>query len=231
MNQIYGLRYKTRPARGEPTGALVLLHGRGADESDLLGLIDGLDPERQWVGITPRGPLSLEPPGPLGSGLSSGAHWYRSAKLGYPDPETFEQGYARLDSWLRSLPAATGVAWEKTVLGGFSQGAVMAYGAGLGAGRPSPAGILALSGFIPSVPGFELDLETRRGLPVAVGHGSVDPVIPVQFARRAVDRLRAAELAVTYRESAMGHAVDPDFVVSLRAWLAGLAPKAATQVS
>ena len=71
----------------------------------------------------------------------------------------------------------TGVPWQQTVLGGFSQGAVMAYALGLGPARPSPAAIIALSGFIPTLTGFDR-AEYPPGLPVAIGHGSLDPVIP-----------------------------------------------------
>ena len=73
------------------------------------------------------------------------------------------------------------------MLGGFSQGGVMSYALGLGAGRPRPAGIMALSSFIPTVDGFELGDAT--GLPVAIGHGTYDPVIGVEFGREARDRL------------------------------------------
>ena len=96
----------------------------------------------------------------------------------------------------------------------------MSYALGLGAGRPGPAGILALSGFIPTVDGFALDIETVAGLPVAIGHGSYDPVIPVEFGRDARDRLTAARADVTYRESPMPHAIEPGFVRELPEWLA-----------
>ena len=91
--------------------------------------------------------------------------------------ETFEM----LTGWLDAFAENVGVPWERTVIGGFSQGAVMSYALALGAGRPSPAGLLAMSGFIPEVEGFDLDLE-RPGLPIAITHGTLDPVIPVEFA-------------------------------------------------
>ncbi|MDP8944163.1 MAG: hypothetical protein M3N16_08615 [Actinomycetota bacterium] len=131
------LVHRVRPAAAEPAGALVLLHGRGTSEEDLFALLDALDPERRLVGVAPRGPLSL-PPG--------GAHWYVVRRVGFPDPETFHATYARAAAWLDALPAALGAPIERTVLGGFSQGAVMSYALGLGRGRPAPAGILALSG-------------------------------------------------------------------------------------
>jgi phospholipase/carboxylesterase len=210
MSASPALPHELRPAREDPEGALVLLHGRGTDERDLFPLIDELDPEGRLVGITPRGPLSL-PPG--------GAHWYVVERVGFPHASSFHQSYALLAGWLEALPQATGVPWSRTVMGGFSQGAVMSYALGLGAGRPSPAGILALSGFIPTVPGFELDLEGHAGLPVAIGHGTFDPVIGVEFGRSARERLEAAGLRVTYREYPLPHAVDPRFLAELRPWL------------
>ena len=188
----------------------MLLHGRGTDEFDLLPLFDELDPERRLVGLTPRGPLSL-PPG--------GAHWYIVRRVGFPDPPTFRDSYARLSEWLDALPDALGVSGERIVLGGFSQGAVMSYALGLGAGRPAPAGIIALSGFIPTVEGFQPDLLQREGLQVAIGHGSHDPVIRVEFAREARRRLEAAGLDVLYRESPMFHSIDPVFLHVLQNWL------------
>jgi phospholipase/carboxylesterase len=199
------LQYRERPAAGEPEGLLALFHGRGADEHDLFPLLDVLDPERRLHGVTPRGPLSL-PPG--------GAHWYVVREVGYPDPSTFLPTYARAAEWLDGL----GFAPERTVLGGFSQGAVMAYSLGLGSGRPKPAAIVALSGFIPTVEGFELDLGPP--LPrVAIGHGTYDPVIEVGWGRKARALLEQAGADVTYRESPLPHAIDPRFLASLAGWI------------
>lgn len=211
------LTHLTRPAAGTPQGALVLLHGRGTDERDLLPLADALDPERRLVAVTPRGPWTF--PG------QPGAHWYLVRRVGFPDEETFAPTYERLAAWLDALPEALGVPWEHTVLGGFSQGAAMSYALGLGPGRPTPAGILALSGFLPSVPGFEPALHGRDGFPVALGHGGADPVIPVDFAHEARERLLAAGAELLYRETpGMGHTIDPAFVPELRAWLAARTP-------
>jgi phospholipase/carboxylesterase len=190
---------------GEPAGALVLLHGRGADEFDLEPLLDVLDPERRLVGVLPRGPLML-PPG--------GAHWYVVPRVGFPDPNTFWPTYELASEWLDGL----GVPHDRIVLGGFSQGAVMSYVLALGRGRPRPAGIIALSGFIPAVEGFELDLTPP--LPrVAIGHGTYDDVIGVDFGRQAKSVLEEAGADVVYRESPIGHAIDPRFVLDLRAWI------------
>jgi len=196
------LDHLVRPAAGEPEGALILLHGRGVDEHDLFPLLDLLDPKRRLVAYTPGGPLSL-PPG--------GRHWYAVPRVGHPDPQTFFGSLERLEAFVD----ATGVPLDRTVLGGFSQGTAMSYALGLRAGRPRPAALVALSGFIPTVPGFEPDLASRAGLPVAIGHGTRDPIIPVDFAHDARDRLQAAGADVTYHESPVGHTIDPRFLATL----------------
>ena len=85
------------------------------------------------------------------------------------------------------------------MLGGFSQGCVMALALGLGVGRPRPVAICGFSGFIPVVDGWELDVE-RPLPPVALGHGTFDPVIPVEFGRAARDQLLAAGAELLYEE-------------------------------
>lgn len=200
----------SRPAAGEPDGLLVLFHGRGADEADLYPLLDLLDPDRRLLGVTPRGPLRL-PPG--------GAHWYAVQEIGYPDPGTFAPTYARASAWLDALAAESGVPPGRTLLGGFSQGSVMAYALGLGRTRPRPAGIVALSGFLPTVPGLDLTLEPP--LPrIAIGHGALDPVISVEWGRRARDILEDAGVDVRYEESPLlGHGIDPALLEALVPWV------------
>ena len=194
---------RERPAEGEALGALVLFHGRGADENDLFPLLDVLDPERRLHGYTPRGPLSL-PPG--------GAHWYIVPRVGYPDRDTFLGSYAAVADWLDELP------YERVVLGGFSQGCVMALSLALGAGRPRPLAVCGFSGFIPVVDGWEADLSSVP--PVAYGHGIYDPVIPVEFGRRVRDTLTAAGGELLYEEYPLNHTLDPEFLVAVRDWLA-----------
>jgi phospholipase/carboxylesterase len=199
------LTVRVREAAGEPEGVLVLFHGRGADEHDLVPLLDVLDPERRFVGLTPRGPLSL-PPG--------GAHWYAVREIGYPDPSTFLPTYALVGEWLDGL----GFSPERTILGGFSQGAVMSYALSLGRGRPRPASVLALSGFVPTVEGFDLDLDPP--LPrYAIGHGTLDPVIRVEWGRRARTLLEEAGAEVRYAEYPLPHAIHPGFLLQVRNWL------------
>ena len=205
-----GLTDRLRPPAGEPAGALVLLHGRGADEHDLFPLLDILDPDRRLLGATARGPLSL-PPG--------GAHWYAIRAIGFPDPDTFHSTFPRLTGWLDDLLGAYGIGHERLVLGGFSQGTVMSYAAALGEGRPAPAGIVGLSGFIPTVDRLSIDLAERSGLRAAIGHGTADPVIGVEWGRDAHRRLAEAGADVLYEEHPGGHGIDPSFLTKLPAWV------------
>jgi phospholipase/carboxylesterase len=207
-----GLIARTRPAAGEPAGALVLFHGRGADEHDLFSLLDALDPERRLVGATPRGPLSL-PPG--------GAHWYELGGIGTPERETFSASYAAGSAWLEGFLSERGVGYDRVVLGGFSQGGVMAYSLGLGSGRPRPGAIVAFSSFVPTVDGFEFDLSPPLP-PVAIGHGTLDPVIEVEWGRRARALLENAGAEVLYRETPMFHQIDPEFVREVAGWLSSI---------
>jgi phospholipase/carboxylesterase len=197
------MKVAERPAAGDAEGALVLFHGRGADEHDLLPLLDAIDPGRRLDGFCPRGPLAL-PPG--------GAHWYVVARVGYPDPPSFAEGFAAVAGFVDSLPH------ERIVLGGFSQGAVMSLAVGRGGGRPCPAAIVAFSGFIPEVEGWELATEEPFP-PIALAHGTYDPVISVEFGRRARERLEAAGADVLYRESPIQHSIDPQVVAEVRPWL------------
>jgi phospholipase/carboxylesterase len=203
------LTARIRPAAGEPEGALVLFHGRGADERDLFPLLDALDPERRLVGATPRGPLSL-PPG--------GAHWYALGGIPTPEPTTFCSSFRAAAEWLEEFLSEHELGYERLVLGGFSQGGVMSYSLGLGSGRPRPAALTVFSSFLPVVEGFELDLSPPLP-PVAIGHGTLDQVIEVDWGRRARERLENAGAEVLYRETPMFHQIDPGFVREVSAWL------------
>jgi phospholipase/carboxylesterase len=205
------LQYQERPAAGQPEGLLVLHHGRGADQHDLLPLADVYDPDRRLHVVTPQAPLRL--PG------APGYHWYVVPRVGYPEPESFEATRATLAAFQEELWERTGLTAARTVLGGFSQGTVMSYAMALSGDRPAPAGVVALSGFIPSVEGWEPQLAGRESMRVLISHGRLDPVIPVQFAQRARDMLQAGGLTVDYREFDGGHNIDPRDIPRQAAWL------------
>ena len=204
------LEYRQRPSAGEPAGDLFLMHGRGADEHDLFPLLDLLDPQQRLSGFTPGGPLRL-PPG--------GKHWYAVPRVGYPDPATFAEGYGALTSFIDEQHPD----WNSTILGGFSQGTVMSYAVALDDRRTLPAGVIALSGFIPTVDNWAMR-EDLKGFPVVISHGVQDPVISVEFARDARQKLEAAGADVTYHEHPGGHHIDPRFLAGLPAWIERVVP-------
>jgi phospholipase/carboxylesterase len=189
----------------------VLHHGRGTDERDLLGLADLLDPLRRLRVVTPRAPLVLD--------SSPGYHWYLVPRVGYPDRETFHAARSALAELHDRLWAETGIEPAHTVLGGFSMGAVMSYAMALSGERPAVAGILAFSGFIPTVEGWAPRFEDRLGTRALIGHGRNDPIIAIEFAHRASELLEAGGLAVEYHESELGHQIDPAQLSAAAGWL------------
>jgi phospholipase/carboxylesterase len=208
------LAFRERLAQGDAVGLLVLHHGRGTDEQDLLPLADALDPRRRLHVVTPRAPLVLSG-GP-------GYHWYLVPRVGYPDPDTFRAAYHALAAFHEELWQRFGFGSERTVLGGFSMGSVMSYALGLGPDRPAPAGILAFSGFIPTVEGWEPQIP--RNTAALIAHGRADPIIEVDFARAARRMLEGAGMKVDYRESEVGHTINPTTIPSAADWLGLVLP-------
>jgi phospholipase/carboxylesterase len=187
----------------------VLHHGRGADELDLIPLADAVDPERRLHAVAPRAPLTL--PG------SPGYHWYLVPRVGYPDPDTFHAAYGALASFHDELWRRFELTPERTMLGGFSMGSVMSYSLGLGPDRPASAGILAFSGFVPTVEGWAPQIP--RSTAVFIAHGRADPIMDVEFARTARGLLEDSEMDVDYHESDVGHTIDPLMIRPAADWL------------
>lgn len=206
-----------RAAAGDPEGLLVLHHGRGTDERDLIGLADALDSERRLRVVSARGPLQV--PG------WPGYHWYVVPKVGYPDRASFDAARAALAELHDGLWEQSGLGPERTVLAGFSMGAVMSHTMGWSAERPPVAGVLAFSGFVPSVAGWRPSLEDRTATRAFLAHGTGDPVIEVGFGRAARDLLLAGGIDVTYRESDVVHTIDPTVLPVAAEWLATTLPR------
>jgi phospholipase/carboxylesterase len=203
------LAFQERPSTDAAEGLLVLHHGRGTNEYDLLPLADVLDPGRRLHVVAPRAPLPF----------LDGYRWYETPRVGHPDGATFAASYQALAELHDQLWQRTGLDPERTVLGGFSMGTVMSYALGLGPDRPAPAGILAFSGFVPTVDGWEPDLSDRTSTRIFIAHGANDPVIGLQFARRAREVLEAHGFQVDYRESDAMHNIDPPDIGRAIGWL------------
>jgi phospholipase/carboxylesterase len=213
------LAYVERPAAGPGDGVLFLQHGRGADEQDLIGLADVVDPERRLHVVSPRAPLSAP-------GLP-GYHWYAVDRPGHPDLRSFMAGRDQLAAFHDETWVRTGLGPERTVIGGFSMGCAMSYATGLDAERPRPGGILGLSGFIPRVDGWEPALAERVGMPVLIAHGRRHPVRDVALGREAAERLHAGGLTVEYLEFGGEHTIDMTQLGRFAAWLREVLPPSA----
>jgi phospholipase/carboxylesterase len=201
-----------RAAADDPEGLLVLHHGRGASELDLAGLADGLDPPRRLLVVSPRAPMVVDG--------WPGYHWYLVPRVGYPDRDTFHAARAALGDFHDELWERTGIDPSRTVLGGFSMGCVMSHTMAWAVERPTVAGLLGFSGFVPVVDGWEAALDAHSTTRALVFHGTEDPIIPVSFGRDEQRQLQSAAIDIEYHESAIGHEIDPAYLRRSEAWLA-----------
>jgi thioredoxin len=194
---------------------LLLLHGFGADERDLGGLLSYLDPEGRFVTVLPRGPVAAPP----------GFSWFdMAAAAEQADPEVaLAQGFtdtlAAVDDLLDAACAEHGMAREEAVVGGFSQGAGLALALALGpSDRTRPAGVLAMSPFVPPRV-LQIDLEAAREVAVLLQHGTDDPMVPVTGTRDLAEALSGAGIPVVFGEYPMGHEVALESVQQAQGWL------------
>jgi phospholipase/carboxylesterase len=186
---------------GEPAPAVFVLHGRGADEEDLLPVAAELPDELRVV--------SLRAPDPLQGGYT----WYEldlsagGLESSQPDAADFRRS---LDLIVESVEAATdayGLDADRIGLLGFSQGAITSLSLLLEApGRY--AWVVALHGYL-AESHAELDPDGIADKPVFVGAGAGDRVIPESRTNAAVERLEAVGAAVTHGSFPGGHGIGP----------------------
>jgi thioredoxin 1 len=203
-------------AGAEPDRLMLLVHGYGADERDLGGLLPYLEGSDRFAFVLPRAPLPA--PG------SAGYAWYD-----FGDPAGVEAGFReardRLDDLLDQSCAEHQLARPESIVAGFSQGAGLALGLGLRTPtekRPHPTAVLAMSPAIPNIDVLELDEATIGDVPVLIQHGTQDPLIPVQRVRDAARALQQRGVPIVYREYAMQHNVAIESLRDASAWLANV---------
>lgn len=204
------VREPRRPAQG-PSPLLILLHGYGSDEADLLGLADHLDPRFRVIGV--RAPLALD---------MGGYAWFpiefTDAGLAV-DFEAGERALGQLGDLLTTLQKESGNHAADTLVLGFSQGGAMALGLLLA--RPANIGGVAfLSGLWSEerMPPEPLTVGVQ-GKPVLQTHGTGDPLIPIAAAHASRDLLESLGVDLTYQEYDMGHQIDGDCLRDVSAWL------------
>lgn len=184
-----------RPSQDPSAPTLIVLHGLGADEQDLMGLVPAVDPA--WSVVAPRAPVRL----PWG-----GFAWFPVEFL--PDGTRRYQG----EDAVRAAEAAT--RWlddlhdtrpaSPLVLAGFSQGAMIAWAVAQRARAPLAA-LWLMSGSV--VPELALSPFPDLRMPILVQHGTEDEVLPIELGRAMQAHLRSHGLPHEYREYAMGHGI------------------------
>jgi phospholipase/carboxylesterase len=212
-----GLRYEVDGAAGAADGTpvVVLLHGRGADRRDLLGLAPHL-PEGTVL-VTPEAP---HPGAPWGYG--PGWAWYRYVAEDRVVGSTLADSLERLDTFLAGLSDVVGFEPGPIVLGGFSQGGTTSLAYALT--RPGVVrGVAVLSGFLVDAPDVvPVEAESLADTPVFWGHGLYDPAIPHALGMRGRIRLEGLEVPLTRFDQPMGHQVSADELAALSEWMRGL---------
>lgn len=198
---------------GDGTPVLVLLHGRGADEADLVPLRDGL-PEALTV-VLPRAP---HPGAPWGYG--PGWAWYRYEGGDRLEAESFRTSQAALEELLDGLPDLLGYAPGRVILGGFSQGGTMSLGYALRNPGKVPA-VLVFSGFLPNHPDVEASPGAVAGTRFWWGHGTLDPAVPHELALRGRRALAAAGASLDVQDYPIGHGISPEELQHASEWLEG----------
>jgi thioredoxin 1 len=189
---------------------LLLMHGYGADERDLGGLLPYLDPEGKFVTVLPRGPHAAPP----------GFSWFDVMGA---DPDAAREGFAAalsaVDDLLDEVCAEHDMPRNEAVVAGFSQGAGLAFALGLGRSeRPHPAGVLAMSPFV-RLELVDVDWDAAREVAVLLQHGTDDPMVPVNNSRELAKLLVEHGVPLVFAEYPMGHEVALESVQQARGWL------------
>jgi phospholipase/carboxylesterase len=203
------LTHLVRPASTRGDGGapgLLLLHGRGADEADLMGLEAALDPRLTIVSA--RAPFRLGP----------GFAWYGLNQVGSPDVDTLRASLEELEEFVEGLPGAYGIDPQRLYAMGFSQGAVMS--AALSLVAPNRIrGVIMHSGYVPANSGLPLKPDLIGDKPFFVAHGQYDDVIPVTYGRASQAFLTEHGARLTYHEYPIGHTISEESLYDLSEWL------------
>lgn len=206
------LHYESHVPADARDGAplLVLLHGRGSDETDLMGLVPHLP--AGLVVVSPRAPFPGVP-----WGYGPGWAWYRFLGRNRPEPASFEESQRALGDFLRELPGRLPVRPGALTLGGFSQGGTMSLAYALRNPGAVPA-VLNLSGFLADHPSVAATPETVRGTRVFWGHGTEDPSIPWVLGQEGRAVLTAAGAELEARDYPIGHTISLEELRDVAAW-------------
>ena len=190
------------PSRSKPP-LLVLLHGRGSDEHDLIAVTHYLD--ARFFLISVRAPLKFS---------YGGSTWFDILEGGAPEPTEFKNSFETLATFIDAARDHYPVAEGPIYLFGFSMGAMMALAYTL-AIPSSVRGVAAHSGYLPDEIHRPYQWNTMRGICIFQAHGLNDPVIPIARARKTSDLLSRSDAAYTYKEYAIQHQISEQSIADI----------------
>jgi len=203
-----------------PDTCVIWLHGLGADGHDFEPIVPELrlDPGLNIRFVFPHAPMM---PVTINQGFVMRA-WFdiRTADISAEADEKGIRASAKMVSKLVDTEIAKGIAPERIVLAGFSQGGAIVLHAGLRHGKQL-AGIIALSTFLPLAESLEQEKSaTNGGIPILLAHGSADPVVPVALAYETRAALENGGYEVEWHEyKGMAHSVSEQEIFHLAEWL------------
>ena len=202
---------------GEPSGSVIWLHGLGADGHDFEPIVPELrlPAELRLRFVFPHAPVR---PVTLNGGMAMRA-WFDILTLDRGGPVD-EQGIRASAAMLEQFVAREqerGIAADKIIVAGFSQGGAIALHAGLRAANRL-AGILALSTYLPLANTFEREVVVTD-VPIFMGHGVLDPMLPMALGRESADFLLAKGCKLEWHDYPMAHSVCAEEIVDIRSWL------------
>jgi phospholipase/carboxylesterase len=189
--------------------ALILLHGRGTNEDDLLGLADFLDP--RFFIVSARAPYRFE-------GGHDSYTWFGLQEIGKPDVQQFSEALRHLMQFIQDVKTGYPIDPDRVFLLGFSMGSIMSFAVALT--QPHAVrGIVAHSGYIPESASLQFAWTQLSSLSIFVAHGLHDPVIPIQKARRTQELLSKTGMDLTYKEYPIQHTISEESLADLSLWL------------
>ncbi len=200
-----------------PVGSVIWLHGLGADGHDFEPIVPELrlPAELPLRFVFPHAPVR---PVTINGGMAMRA-WYDILSLdatGRADAEGVRDSTSLLEALVKR-EQERGMDAARIVVAGFSQGGAIAINAALRA-ENRLAGLMALSTYI-ALPGTLADSQASREIPVFMAHGSFDPMLPIGWGRASAEKLAEAGFSVEWQEYPMAHAVCPEEIEDIRAWM------------
>jgi phospholipase/carboxylesterase len=208
MEKIYTVERRPQTQQATPP-LLLLLHGFGSNEQDLMGLAPFLD--QRFHIVSARAIFDV----------GMGYAWYYL--YGVPgnlqaDAETRAHSLTVLTKFLADLPGRLGADPQRVYLLGFSQGAVMSLSLALTAPH-LVAGVVAVSGYLDDSIVPQVQPDTLHHLHVLQQHGTYDDVLPVALGRTARAYLENLPIALNYQEYPIAHSIHPQGMMVIQQWL------------